>query len=183
MSCRIVSYRIVSYHIESCRVVSCRIVSYRIVLCRIVSFRILSSSSPAFKSLTPIAGWENRVTAPLNTETVFSAGSPHRVIAPNKVVQLKQDSIVLEHPFEGKNEVPFFVSAYVRQWLDGVRPWDSRFEVTNTPKAPEALETLETFDTSSWRLSRRDCEVRRDVGIARDFQTRYHPCSGARLPA
>ncbi|RSH92622.1 hypothetical protein EHS25_008067 [Saitozyma podzolica] len=55
-----------------------------------------------------VPGWEQRVTAPLNTETVFPAGSPHTVIAPNKVVQLKPGSIVLEHPFEGKKEVPFF---------------------------------------------------------------------------
>lgn len=73
---------------------------------------------------TPL-GWENRVTAPLNTETVFPAGSPHRVIAPNKVVQLKQDSIVLEHPFEGKKEVPFFVSAYMIRGVGGCQ-CDSR---------------------------------------------------------
>lgn len=31
------------------------------------------------------------------------------MIAPNKVVELRRNSIVLEHPFEGSTEVPFFV--------------------------------------------------------------------------
>jgi hypothetical protein len=61
--------------------------------------------------LTLLPGWEKRVTAPLNTSTVFTAGSAHQVIAPNKVVELRESSIVLEKPFEGSTELPFFVSA------------------------------------------------------------------------
>jgi hypothetical protein len=58
-----------------------------------------------------IAGWEKRVTQPLTKEAIFPAGSIHQVIAPNKVVELRESSVVLEHPFEGSTEVPFFVSA------------------------------------------------------------------------
>lgn len=50
------------------------------------------------------------MSGPLNTEAVFGKGSDHRVIAPNRVVELKKDSIVLEREFEGKTEIPFFVS-------------------------------------------------------------------------
>jgi hypothetical protein len=54
--------------------------------------------------------WEKRVTAPLTQDTVFAKGSHHRVIAPNKVMELRENSIILEHPFEGSNEVPIWVS-------------------------------------------------------------------------
>lgn len=57
-----------------------------------------------------MTGWEDRVVAPLNTATVFPFGSVHQVVAPNKVVQLKEGSVVLEKPFEGSTEVPFAVS-------------------------------------------------------------------------
>lgn len=78
--------------------------------------RILLIDAQAF-SYFPIAslraavvpGWENKISGPLNTEAVFGKGSPHHVIAPNRVVELKQDAIVLEKEFEGKTEVPFFV--------------------------------------------------------------------------
>ncbi|WWD18057.1 hypothetical protein CI109_102504 [Kwoniella shandongensis] len=53
-------------------------------------------------------GWEEKVTVPLTNEHVFPAGSPHQVIAPNKVVELRENSIILEHPFEGSTEVPFY---------------------------------------------------------------------------
>jgi hypothetical protein len=56
-----------------------------------------------------VPGWENKTTVPLSTETVFGKGSPHQVIAPNKVIELKDGSLVLEKEFEGKTEVPFFV--------------------------------------------------------------------------
>ncbi|WVQ62331.1 uncharacterized protein L199_000470 [Kwoniella botswanensis] len=39
---------------------------------------------------------------------VVTPGTPHQVIAPNKVISLKECSVVLERPFEGSNEVPFF---------------------------------------------------------------------------
>ncbi|WVQ85451.1 hypothetical protein IAT38_007616 [Cryptococcus sp. DSM 104549] len=55
-----------------------------------------------------VPGWEDRISAPLTTEHVFPAGSPHKVIAPNKVVELRANSVVLERPFEGSTEVPFF---------------------------------------------------------------------------
>ncbi|WVR05724.1 hypothetical protein IAU60_002748 [Kwoniella sp. DSM 27419] len=53
-------------------------------------------------------GWENKVTAPLTQETVFPAESIHRVVAPNKVVELKEKSLVLSKAFEGSTELPFF---------------------------------------------------------------------------
>ncbi|KAK8865761.1 hypothetical protein IAR55_000908 [Kwoniella newhampshirensis] len=57
-------------------------------------------------AITP--GWEKRATATLNDETVFLKGSQHRVIAPNKVIELKENSVVVEKPFEGSTEIPFF---------------------------------------------------------------------------
>jgi len=56
-----------------------------------------------------VPGWENKITVPLSTENVFGKSSPHVVIAPNKVVELKEGSLVLEKEFEGSNELPFFV--------------------------------------------------------------------------
>lgn len=50
------------------------------------------------------------MTIPLSKDTVFPSGSIHELVVPNKVVELKENSIVLERPFEGSNEVPFFVS-------------------------------------------------------------------------
>lgn len=67
-------------------------------------------------------GWEERVVAPLNTATVFAKGTAHKVIAPNKVVQLKESSVVLEKEWEGKTEIPFFVSCCVKggyEWKMG----------------------------------------------------------------
>lgn len=49
------------------------------------------------------------MTVPLTQENVFGKGSPHRVVAPNKVVELKEESLVLEKEFEGSTELPFFV--------------------------------------------------------------------------
>ncbi|WWD18058.1 hypothetical protein CI109_102505 [Kwoniella shandongensis] len=57
-------------------------------------------------AITP--GWEKKGVAILSDETVFPSGSQHRVIAPNKVIKLNENSIVLEKPFEGSTEVPFF---------------------------------------------------------------------------
>ena len=62
-------------------------------------------------------GWEDKITVPLTTETVFGKSSPHQVVAPNKVVELREGSLVLEKEFEGSTELPFFVShslIYVR---------------------------------------------------------------------
>nr|XP_019049087.1 hypothetical protein I302_02868 [Kwoniella bestiolae CBS 10118]OCF28017.1 hypothetical protein I302_02868 [Kwoniella bestiolae CBS 10118] len=55
-----------------------------------------------------VPGWEDKITIPLSTERVFKADSPHRVIAGNKVLELREGSVVLERPFEGSEEVPFF---------------------------------------------------------------------------
>lgn len=55
-------------------------------------------------------GWEDKVTVPLTTKAVFPSGTAHQVIAPNKVIELRENSVVLEKPFEGSTEVSFFVS-------------------------------------------------------------------------
>ena len=49
------------------------------------------------------------MTAHLSTEAMFASGSPNQVLAPNKVVELKSSSVVVEKPFEGSTEIPFFV--------------------------------------------------------------------------
>jgi hypothetical protein len=56
-----------------------------------------------------VPGWEDKITVPLTTETVFGKSSPHQVVAPNKVVELKEGSLVLEKEFEGSTALPFFV--------------------------------------------------------------------------
>lgn len=56
--------------------------------------------------LTP--GWEDKnLTAHITQDTVFPAGSRHRVIAPNAVLALGATSLTLEHPFEGSTELSF----------------------------------------------------------------------------
>ncbi|WVF70817.1 hypothetical protein IAT40_005611 [Kwoniella sp. CBS 6097] len=55
-----------------------------------------------------VPGWEDKVSIPLTTDRVFPSGSQHRVIAPNKVIELREDRVMLEKPFEGSCEVPFF---------------------------------------------------------------------------
>lgn len=55
------------------------------------------------------SGWQWRLTAPLRTDTVFPKNTPHQVLAPNKVVELKKHSVMLEKKFEQKYELPFFV--------------------------------------------------------------------------
>lgn len=64
----------------------------------------------AEKMLITTLGWEDKVTVPLTTKTVFPSGTAHQVIALNKVIELRENSVVLEKPFEGSTEVPFFVS-------------------------------------------------------------------------
>jgi hypothetical protein len=56
-----------------------------------------------------VPGWEEKITVPLTTENVFGKSSPHQVVAPNKVVELKEGSLMLEKEFEGSTELPFFV--------------------------------------------------------------------------
>ncbi len=56
-------------------------------------------------------GWDmTNFTAPVRQETIFPAGSRHRVLAPNRVVKLRRTSVWLEQPFEGVDEVEFEVS-------------------------------------------------------------------------
>ncbi|WVW82151.1 hypothetical protein I302_104157 [Kwoniella bestiolae CBS 10118] len=54
-----------------------------------------------------VPGWEEKIVLPLRTSTCFPHGSVHEVIAPNRVVELRKGSVVLERPFEGSVEVPF----------------------------------------------------------------------------
>ncbi|OXG31029.1 hypothetical protein C367_01750 [Cryptococcus neoformans Ze90-1] len=61
----------------------------------------------AFRAAT-VPGWENKITIPLTNDRVFPDGTPHRVLAPNKLVECKENSVILEQPFEGSNEVPFW---------------------------------------------------------------------------
>ena len=49
------------------------------------------------------------VVRPLNPEAIFTAGSGREVIPGNKVVELREGSVVLEKAFEGSTEVFFFV--------------------------------------------------------------------------
>lgn len=46
----------------------------------------------------------------LTQDTIFPGGVHHRLIVPNRVLELRRDSVILEHTFEGSHEVPFFVS-------------------------------------------------------------------------
>ncbi|WRT64017.1 uncharacterized protein IL334_000944 [Kwoniella shivajii] len=74
-----------------------------------------------------IPGWENKVSIPLTTERVFKKGSQHHVIAPNKVTQLNENSVILRHPFEGSNELPFFrciIATGASQPLPTMPGWD-----------------------------------------------------------
>jgi hypothetical protein len=47
---------------------------------------------------------------PLTQDNIFPGGVHHRLIVPNRVVELRRDSVVLEKEFEGSREVFFFVS-------------------------------------------------------------------------
>jgi hypothetical protein len=58
-----------------------------------------------------VPGWEKRVTIPITRANTLPKDSHHVVLVPNKVVELKEGSVVLETPFEGSTELPFFVSA------------------------------------------------------------------------
>jgi hypothetical protein len=67
-----------------------------------------------------VPGWEEKITVPLTTENVFGKSSPHQVVAPNKVVELKEGSLVLEKDFEGSTELPFFVCRPLKYKLDAL---------------------------------------------------------------
>lgn len=47
---------------------------------------------------------------PLTQDVIFPGGVHHKLIAPNRVVELRRASLVLEREFEGSTEVEFFVS-------------------------------------------------------------------------
>ncbi|WVW82153.1 hypothetical protein I302_104159 [Kwoniella bestiolae CBS 10118] len=55
-----------------------------------------------------VPGWEERIVLPLKTSTCFPSDSIHQVIAPNRVIKLKENLVVLEKPFEGTTEVRFY---------------------------------------------------------------------------
>jgi len=55
-----------------------------------------------------VPGWEKRVTLPITPSNSLPKGSDHVILAPNKVVELREDCLVLEKEFEGKRELPFF---------------------------------------------------------------------------
>ncbi|WVQ71043.1 hypothetical protein IAR50_000568 [Cryptococcus sp. DSM 104548] len=78
---------------------------YRILLVDALAFAYWPIA--AFRAAT-VPGWENRITVPLTDDRVFPAGSEHRVLAPNKLVECRPSSVVLQHPFEGSTEVPFW---------------------------------------------------------------------------
>ncbi|WVQ71044.1 hypothetical protein IAR50_000569 [Cryptococcus sp. DSM 104548] len=78
---------------------------YRILLVEALPFAFWPLA--AIRAAT-VPGWENKITVPLTQDRIFPAGSQHRVLAPNKLLECKESSVVLEHPFEGSNEVPFW---------------------------------------------------------------------------
>ncbi|WVQ85449.1 hypothetical protein IAT38_007614 [Cryptococcus sp. DSM 104549] len=79
--------------------------TYRILLVDALPFAFWPIA--AFRAAT-VPGWENKITVPLTDDRCFPAGSAHRVLAPNKLVECRENSVVLEHPFEGSTEVPFY---------------------------------------------------------------------------
>ncbi|BEJ09789.1 hypothetical protein CcaverHIS641_0607040 [Cutaneotrichosporon cavernicola] len=78
-------------------------------------YRILLIERNAFVHHNPCVvrslvrpGWDmTNFTAPVRQDTIFPAGSRHRVVAPNRVVKLRRTSVWLEQPFEGADEVDF----------------------------------------------------------------------------
>lgn len=79
--------------------------------CEEPSSPVSAVEDPTRQDLAEVeAGWEDKLVAPNTTATFFAKNTPHQVIAPNKVVELKENSVVLEKPFEGSTELPFFVS-------------------------------------------------------------------------
>ncbi|ORY20957.1 hypothetical protein BCR39DRAFT_502344 [Naematelia encephala] len=79
--------------------------SHRILLIDAFGF---SFWPPASLRASVVPGWEDRIVAPLRTSTVFQADTQHQVIAPNRVVELRENVVILEKPFEGSRELPFF---------------------------------------------------------------------------
>jgi hypothetical protein len=56
---------------------------------------------------------------PLTQENIFPGGVHHRLIVPNRVLELRRDSVILDKEFEGSREVFFFVSDTKRKGSDG----------------------------------------------------------------
>jgi hypothetical protein len=50
---------------------------------------------------------------PLTHDNIFPGGVHHRLIVPNRVLEIRRDSIILEKEFEGSQEVFFFVSIFL----------------------------------------------------------------------
>lgn len=64
-----------------------------------------------------VPGWEDKIILPLNDGTVFPKGSQHRVISGNKVVELKEGTVVLEKEWEGQKEISFAVGVSFSAFL------------------------------------------------------------------
>lgn len=55
-------------------------------------------------------GWEEKnLTAEVTQESIFPGESRHRVLCPNTVKELRRESVIVEHEFEGSTEIPFAV--------------------------------------------------------------------------
>lgn len=83
-------------------------------------------------------GWDmTNFTAPVRQDTIFPAGSRHRVLAPNRVVKLRRTSVWLEQPFEGVDEVEFEVRRFgafrQRTLTPDVHPRHGRAEPSADP--------------------------------------------------
>jgi hypothetical protein len=65
-----------------------------------------------------VPGWEKRMIVPLTQDNIFPGGVHHRLIVPNRVMELRRDSVILEWEFEGSREVPFFVSRVLQLIVD-----------------------------------------------------------------
>ena len=66
-------------------------------------------------------GWEKKITHPLTQASVFGQTSRHQVVPGTRVVMLRRDAVVLDKPFEGKLELPFFVSYWGRRSSERTR--------------------------------------------------------------
>ncbi|ODO07300.1 hypothetical protein L198_00879 [Cryptococcus wingfieldii CBS 7118] len=81
---------------------------YRILLVDALDFAFWPIAAIRAATAPRLPLYSQAVTVPLTDDRVFPAGSQHRVIVPNRLVECKETSVVLEHPFEGSNEIPFW---------------------------------------------------------------------------
>lgn len=82
--------------------------NYRIIIIERNTYVVWS---PGTVRQVVVPGWEEKnFQVEVTQERFFPAGSRHRLLSPNSVVELKKNSVVLEKPFEGSTELPFEVS-------------------------------------------------------------------------